>query len=84
MEPGQAEAHSPLRVLAAGEIVCSGIINRIYAQLNMFRRVRCRVNSEALSTGAKFVDLPGCQDSNIARGKMAEEYKKNADAFWIG
>lgn len=36
-----------------------------------------------LESGAILVDLPGTQDSNAARGAVAETYLKNSNAIWI-
>jgi len=36
-----------------------------------------------LSSGARFVDLPGVRDSNAARDKIAKEYLKNCNTIWI-
>ena len=38
---------------------------------------------QVLESGAILVDLPGTQDSNAARGAVAETYLKNSNAIWI-
>ncbi|PYH43201.1 uncharacterized protein BP01DRAFT_424987 [Aspergillus saccharolyticus JOP 1030-1] len=49
----------------------------------LVRVVRVFVTSEALSTGAILVDLPGVFDSNAARVAVASEYMKQCSAHWI-
>lgn len=38
---------------------------------------------QVLATGAVLLDLPGTQDSNAARGAVAEGYLKSCNAIWI-
>ena len=38
---------------------------------------------QVLASGAVLVDLPGTQDSNVARGSVAENYLKHCNAIWI-
>ena len=49
----------------------------------LIRVVRVYTKSEALSTGAILVDLPGVFDSNAARVAVAEESMKRCSAHWI-
>ncbi|KAK9813950.1 hypothetical protein WJX73_006361 [Symbiochloris irregularis] len=44
---------------------------------------RIRHNWAVLETGAVLLDLPGTQDSNAARGAVAEAYLKSCNAIWI-
>lgn len=41
------------------------------------------MNAQVLASGAVLVDLPGTQDSNAARGAVAETYLKQCNAIWI-
>ncbi|KAK9844653.1 hypothetical protein WJX74_005184 [Apatococcus lobatus] len=45
----------------------------------------CKIshNWPVLASGAVLVDLPGTQDSNVARGSVAENYLKQCNAIWI-
>ena len=49
----------------------------------LIRQVNVRCNSEALSTGAILVDLPGVADANAARSSIAKEYMKKCNCIWI-
>ncbi|TID24181.1 hypothetical protein E6O75_ATG02546 [Venturia nashicola] len=49
----------------------------------LIKVVRIFTRSDALSTGAVLVDLPGVQDSNAARGAVAESYKKQCSGLWV-
>lgn len=49
----------------------------------LVRGVRVWVKSEALSTGALLVDLPGVGDTNLARRKITEGYIGDCDCIWI-
>lgn len=49
----------------------------------LIRRVRIFTRSDALSTGAVLVDLPGVHDSNAARAAVAEGYMKQCTGLWI-
>lgn len=42
----------------------------------LIRQVNVRCPSEALSTGAILVDLPGVADANAARSSIAKDYMK--------
>jgi hypothetical protein len=49
----------------------------------LIRQVRVRCKTEALSTGAILVDLPGVADANAARSSIARDYMKKCDCVWI-
>ncbi|KAH8118439.1 hypothetical protein DFH11DRAFT_1849817 [Phellopilus nigrolimitatus] len=49
----------------------------------LIRQVNVRCSSEALSTGAVLVDLPGVADANAARSSIARDYMKKCDCIWI-
>ncbi|TAQ85772.1 hypothetical protein B7494_g5916 [Chlorociboria aeruginascens] len=49
----------------------------------LIKVVRIFTKSEALSTGAVVVDLPGVHDSNAARAAVAERYMKQCTGLWI-
>jgi hypothetical protein len=49
----------------------------------LIKVVRLYVKSEALSTGAVIVDLPGVHDSNAARAAVAERYIQQCSGLWI-
>ncbi|KAF8066794.1 hypothetical protein FPV67DRAFT_1670264 [Lyophyllum atratum] len=49
----------------------------------LVRKVTVRCHSAALSAGVTLVDLPGLGDSNRARTAVAEDYRKNADHFFV-
>ncbi len=49
----------------------------------LIRQVNVRCASEALSTGAVLVDLPGVADANAARSNIARDYMKKSDCIWI-
>lgn len=49
----------------------------------LIRLIKINCNAKALSTGAVLVDLPGVQDNNIARGNIANHYRKECDRFWV-
>ncbi len=49
----------------------------------LIKLVKIRCNSDALSSGAILVDLPGVADANAARGQIAKDYMKSADFIWI-
>ncbi|KAK8140534.1 hypothetical protein PG984_000600 [Apiospora sp. TS-2023a] len=45
--------------------------------------VRVYTKADVLSTGVVLVDLPGCGDSNAARGTVAEKYMEKCSSIWI-
>ena len=45
--------------------------------------VRLFTKSKCLRNGAILVDLPGVQDANTARARVAEGYMKQCSALWI-
>ncbi|KAF2640941.1 hypothetical protein P280DRAFT_399475 [Massarina eburnea CBS 473.64] len=49
----------------------------------LIKEVRIYTKSDALSTGAVIVDLPGVQDSNAARASVAAGYMKQCTGLWI-
>jgi hypothetical protein len=49
----------------------------------LIKCVKIYTRSDALSTGAVIVDLPGVQDSNAARAAVAEGYMKQCSGLWI-
>ncbi|QDS73746.1 hypothetical protein FKW77_004922 [Venturia effusa] len=49
----------------------------------LIKVVRIYTRADALSTGAVLVDLPGVQDSNAARGAVAESYMKQCSGLWV-
>ncbi|KAF9569032.1 hypothetical protein CPC08DRAFT_790765 [Agrocybe pediades] len=49
----------------------------------LIRQVNVRCRSEALSTGAILVDLPGVADANAARNSIAKDYMKKCNCIWI-
>jgi hypothetical protein len=49
----------------------------------LIKVVRIYTKSDALSTGAVIVDLPGVMDSNAARGNVAKSYMKKCTGLWI-
>ncbi|KAF7313741.1 hypothetical protein HMN09_00531200 [Mycena chlorophos] len=49
----------------------------------LIRQVNVRAPSDALSTGAILVDLPGTGDANAARNTIARNYMKKANCIWI-
>jgi GTPase SAR1 family protein len=49
----------------------------------LIRVVRLYVKSVILSTGVSIVDLPGLQDSNAARAKVAKSYLEQCSSLWI-
>jgi hypothetical protein len=49
----------------------------------LIKEVRIFTKSDALSTGAVIVDLPGVYDSNAARAAVAERYMKQCTGLWI-
>jgi hypothetical protein len=49
----------------------------------LIRAVRLYVKAPVLSTGAVIVDLPGMQDSNVARANVASKYLEKCSAIWI-
>jgi hypothetical protein len=49
----------------------------------LIKVVRLYVKSDALSTGAVIVDLPGVHDSNAARSAVASQYLKQCSGLWI-
>lgn len=49
----------------------------------LIKVVRIYVKSDALSTGAIIVDLPGVHDSNAARAAVAAGYMKQCTGLWI-
>ncbi|KAL5424202.1 hypothetical protein PMIN06_005395 [Paraphaeosphaeria minitans] len=49
----------------------------------LIKVVRLYTKSEALSTGAVVVDLPGVHDSNAARAVVAERYIQQCSGLWI-
>lgn len=49
----------------------------------LIKVVRLYTRSDALSTGAVVVDLPGVHDSNAARAAVAENYIKQCTGLWI-
>ncbi|KAF2443457.1 hypothetical protein P171DRAFT_495215 [Karstenula rhodostoma CBS 690.94] len=49
----------------------------------LIKVVRLYTKSEALSTGAVVVDLPGVHDSNAARAAVAERYIQQCSGLWI-
>jgi hypothetical protein len=49
----------------------------------LIKVVKIYTKSDALSTGAVVVDLPGVHDSNAARAAVAEGYMKQCTGLWI-
>jgi hypothetical protein len=49
----------------------------------LIKVVKIQVKSQALSTGAIIVDLPGVHDSNAARAAVAQGYMKQCTGLWI-
>jgi hypothetical protein len=49
----------------------------------LIRKVRLLGPWHVLSTGACLVDLPGVNDANAARAKVAETYLENCSNIWI-
>jgi GTPase SAR1 family protein len=49
----------------------------------LIKCVKIYARSDALSTGAVIVDLPGVQDSNAARAAVAESYMRQCSGLWI-
>ncbi|KAE9965164.1 hypothetical protein BLS_007810 [Venturia inaequalis] len=49
----------------------------------LIKVVRVYTRSDALSTGAVLVDLPGVQDSNAARAAVAASYLKQCTGLWV-
>lgn len=49
----------------------------------LIKVVRIYAKSDALSTGAVVVDLPGVHDSNAARAAVADGYMKQCTGLWI-
>jgi len=49
----------------------------------LIRVVKIYTKSQALSTGAVIVDLPGVHDSNAARAAVAQGYMKQCTGLWI-
>ncbi|KAK1593767.1 Dynamin family-domain-containing protein [Colletotrichum navitas] len=49
----------------------------------LIKVVRIFTKANALSTGAVVVDLPGVQDSNVARAAVAQNYMKSCTGLWI-
>ncbi|CDO69419.1 hypothetical protein BN946_scf184791.g14 [Trametes cinnabarina] len=49
----------------------------------LIRQVCIWCNSQALSTGAILVDLPGVADANAARNAIAENYMGKCDRVWV-
>jgi hypothetical protein len=49
----------------------------------LIKVVKIYTKSNALSTGAVIVDLPGIMDSNTARGSVAKSYMKKCTGLWI-
>ncbi|KAI1819833.1 hypothetical protein F4861DRAFT_534136 [Xylaria intraflava] len=49
----------------------------------LIKVVRVRTKANVLSTGAVIVDLPGVQDSNVARAAVASNYMKSCTGIWI-
>lgn len=49
----------------------------------LIKVVKLYTKSEALSTGAVIVDLPGVHDANAARAAVAQGYMKQCTGLWI-
>lgn len=49
----------------------------------LIKMVRIYTRSDALSTGAVLVDLPGVEDSNAARAAVAASYLKQCTGLWV-
>ncbi|KAI9745714.1 MAG: hypothetical protein M1818_001250 [Claussenomyces sp. TS43310] len=49
----------------------------------LIKIVRIFTKSDALSTGAVIVDLPGVHDSNAARAQVAQNFMKQCTGLWI-
>src|SRR5436190_20108114 len=49
----------------------------------LIRVVRLYIKAPVLSTGVVLVDLPGVQDSNVARANVASKYVEKCSAIWI-
>jgi GTPase SAR1 family protein len=49
----------------------------------LIKVVRIYTKSQALSTGAIIVDLPGIHDSNAARSAVAQRYMQQCTGLWI-
>ena len=46
-------------------------------------KIKVPLPNRSLDLGTKFVDLPGVQDANEARNRIAKDYLQNCDAVWI-
>ncbi|KAI2638238.1 hypothetical protein GGS21DRAFT_510278 [Xylaria nigripes] len=49
----------------------------------LIKVVRLKTKADALATGAVIVDLPGVQDSNVARAAVADKYMQTCTGLWI-
>lgn len=49
----------------------------------LIKVVKIYTKSDALSTGAVIVDLPGVHDNNAARAAVAQNYTKQCTGLWI-
>lgn len=49
----------------------------------LIKVVKIYTKSDALSTGAIIVDLPGVHDSNAARAAVAQNYIKQCTGLWV-
>jgi GTPase SAR1 family protein len=49
----------------------------------LIKVVRIFLKAEVLKSGVVIVDLPGAQDSNVARSAVAENYIKECSGIWI-
>ncbi|KAL1795846.1 hypothetical protein ACET3X_006070 [Alternaria dauci] len=63
------------------EKACKSAVQMEYWPL--IKVVKIYTKSDALSTGAVVVDLPGIHDSNAARAAVAQGYMKQCTGLWI-
>ncbi|EMR66697.1 putative tat pathway signal sequence protein [Eutypa lata UCREL1] len=49
----------------------------------LIKVVKIQTKADVLSTGAVLVDLPGIQDSNVARAAIAGKYISKCNSIWI-
>lgn len=49
----------------------------------LIRQVQVKCKSNALSTGAVLVDLPGVADANTARSNICKDYMKKCNCIWV-
>ena len=49
----------------------------------LIKKVQLFCNAQILATGAVLVDLPGVNDSNKARNRVAKDYMDQCENYWL-